>query len=131
MKKITLIFLSFFVFAIFSQIVKADILPYYSHSLRRYGIGFTSVVSPLVMYQTPSEEGKILETLNFDYKGNATCSINPEKCSIDDNSYFHSFTTASILSFSSGLPMVILSVPSQPFTRERSRTITCLFINAS
>ena len=84
MKKITLIFLSFFAFAIFSQIVKADILPYYSHSLRRYGIGFTSVVSPLVMYQTPSEEGKILETLNFDYKGNATCSINPNKCVIDE-----------------------------------------------
>ena len=62
----------------------ADVMPYYINSLRRYGVGFTNVFSPLVMRREPKTDGEILETLNFDYKGNATCSINKEKCDIDE-----------------------------------------------
>lgn len=63
---------------------KAEVLPYYINSLRRYGIGYTSVKSPLILRQTPDGEGKILETLNFDYLGKASCQINSNRCELDE-----------------------------------------------
>ena len=62
----------------------ADVMPYYINSLRRYGIGYTSIQSPLVMRRTPSNDGEILETLNFDYQASASCLINKKRCSIDE-----------------------------------------------
>ena len=75
----------FIVFIIFLNIIAmADVMPYYINSLRRYGIGYTSVQSPLVMRRTPSNDGEILETLNFDYNGSASCLVNKTRCSIDE-----------------------------------------------
>ncbi len=62
----------------------ADVAPRYINSLRRYGIGFTKVQSPLVMRQEPKSDGKILETLTFDYNSSASCAINKDKCQTDD-----------------------------------------------
>lgn len=81
MKKI---FLTLFIFFSLVSIVSAEVLPYYVNSLRRYGIGFTAVQSPVVLRQTPSEEAKTLETLNFDYNQNASCLVNKERCEIDE-----------------------------------------------
>lgn len=78
------IILTFFIFLSIVSVVSAEVLPYYINSLRRYGIGFTKVKSPLVMRQMPDNEGKILETLNFDYNRNVTCTINSLKCEIDE-----------------------------------------------
>ncbi len=80
MKKIIILFLliiNFYTSAL------ADVMPYYINSLRRYGIGYTEVKSPLVLRQTPSLEGKILETLVFDYNNSASCQIN-KNCNIDE-----------------------------------------------
>lgn len=76
MKKIFIIFLIFL-----NCSVLASVLPYYVNGLRRYGIGFTSVQSPLVMRRTPSDDGEILETLHFDFKtGETSCLINKTRC---------------------------------------------------
>lgn len=61
-----------------------EVMPYYINSIKRPGIGFTSVASPLVMRQEPNENAKILETLNFDYKNEPSCLINKERCKLDD-----------------------------------------------
>ncbi len=79
MKKL---FISFLIFLNFAAL--AEVMPYYINSLKRNGIGFTSVQSPLVMRRTPSDEGEILETLNFDYTGSASCLVNKTRCSIDE-----------------------------------------------
>ncbi len=82
MKKILTIF---FILITFSSIAFADVLPYYVNSLRRYGIGYTSVTSPTVMRQTPSKDGKILESLNFDFiTGETSCIENKTRCSQDE-----------------------------------------------
>ncbi|MBR2068138.1 MAG: hypothetical protein IJ877_00100 [Candidatus Gastranaerophilales bacterium] len=79
MKKFVIVFLIFL-----NCIALADVMPYYINSLRRNGIGFTSIQSPLVMRRTPSNDGEILETLNFDFKGQANCLINKSRCSVDE-----------------------------------------------
>ena len=79
MKKFLVIFI-----LILNVAALADVMPYYINSLRRYGIGYTSVKSPLVMRRTPSDDGEILETLNFDYQGRASCLINKKRCSVDE-----------------------------------------------
>lgn len=81
MKKIVLILLIFFNLLI---IANADVMPYYINSLRRYGIGYTAIKSPLVLRRTPEKTGEILETLNFDYQGNASCLVNKNRCLIDE-----------------------------------------------
>ena len=62
----------------------AEVMPYYINSLKRYGIGYTSVKSPVVLRRMPSNDGEILETLNFDYEGNVSCLINKARCNIDE-----------------------------------------------
>ena len=88
MKKIkNLIILNFILSLIFSisSVAIADVMPYYINSMRRYGIGYTSVSSPVVLRQTPNSEGKILETLNFNYATNETsCLENKQRCSQDE-----------------------------------------------
>ena len=79
MKKLLITFLIFLNIS-----ALADVMPYYINSLRRYGIGYTSVQSPLVMRRIPSHEGEILETLNFDFKGSASCLVNKTRCSMDE-----------------------------------------------
>lgn len=64
--------------------VNADVLPYYSNSLRRYGIGYTKVQSPLVMKREAKDDGEVLEKLNFDFKGNVFCEINKDRCQIEE-----------------------------------------------
>ena len=81
MKKILAIILTFLAIV---PVVLADVAPRYINSIRRYGVGFTKVQSPLVMRQEPKADGKVLETLNFDYKNNASCEINTNKCGIDE-----------------------------------------------
>ncbi len=88
MKKIIILFLLLFNFYITAN---ADVTPYYINSLRRYGIGYTEVKSPLVLRQTPDNEGKILETLIFDYNNSASCQINKDRCNIDE--IFASYST--------------------------------------
>ena len=61
-----------------------EVMPYYINSIKRTGIGFTSVTSPLVLRQEANDEAKILETLNFDYKSEPYCLINKQRCNIDD-----------------------------------------------
>ncbi len=94
MKKILL---TFFIFISLAQIVFADVMPYYINSLRRYGIGFTQVTSPLVMRQTPSNDGKILETLNFDFNNNTSCINNNQRCNIDE--VFSAYSTSKKIAF--------------------------------
>ena len=65
MKKIAI---SFFVIFNFCNVTFADVMPYYINSLKRYGIGYTQVQSPLVMKREAKEDGEILEILNFNYK---------------------------------------------------------------
>ncbi len=77
-----IIYLLFIYFNLY-QIANADVLPYYVNSLRRYGIGFTQVQSPVNLRATPG--GDILETLNFDYKtGETTCLVNKTRCTQDE-----------------------------------------------
>ena len=83
---------------IFSQLAFAEVMPYYINSLRRYGIGFTSVTSPLVLRNLPSEEGNIVETVNFDFKTEeVACLINKERCSQEE--VFSAFSPKNKLAF--------------------------------
>ena len=67
------------------QVVFAEVMPYYVNSLRRYGIGYTMVSSPLVLRNAPSLEGQIIETLNFDFKTEeASCLVNKQRCDIEE-----------------------------------------------
>lgn len=81
MKKILILF---FIFFSFSSEVFAEVMPYYINSLRRYGIGYTLVKSPLVLRREASMDGEILETLNFDYNQNVSCLVNKNRCNIDE-----------------------------------------------
>ncbi len=78
------IILTIFIFLNLLSIAKADVIPYYINSLKRYGIGYTSVSSPLVMRRTPDSNGEILETLEFDFKGNVACQKNTDRCDINE-----------------------------------------------
>lgn len=81
MKKILILF---FIFFSISLETFAEVMPYYINSLRRYGIGYTSIKSPLVLRREASDEGEILETLNFDYNKNVSCLVNKNRCNIDE-----------------------------------------------
>lgn len=81
MKKILILF---FIFFSISLETFAEVMPYYINSLRRYGIGYTSIKSPLVLRREASNEGEILETLNFDYNKNVSCLVNKNRCNIDE-----------------------------------------------
>ena len=82
MKKIIL---SFFVFFNLFLMANADVMPYYINSLRRYGIGYSEVKSPLVMKREIKEDSETLEILNFNFKEEiTTCEINKDRCSIDE-----------------------------------------------
>lgn len=82
MKRIILLFL---IFLNLYLTAKADVLPYYINSLRRYGMGFTSVQSPLVMRREAKSDGEILEVLNFNFKEEVTtCGKNKDRCEIDE-----------------------------------------------
>ena len=82
MKKIILLF---FIFFNLYLIANADVKPYYINSLRRYGIGYTKVQSPLIMRREAKNDGEILEILNFNYKEEKTiCEKNTNKCEIDE-----------------------------------------------
>ena len=95
MKKIIL---SFFVFLNLYLVACADVTPYYINSLRRYGIGYSQVQSPLVMRREPKLEGEILETLNFNYKIEETvCEKNKDKCNIDE--VFASYSKSKKIAF--------------------------------
>ena len=94
MKKILL---TVFLLFVLSGIVLADVAPYYINSLKRYGIGFTKVQSPLVMRLEPKKDAKILETLTFDYNNSAKCAINKNKCEIDD--IFAQYSTDKKIAF--------------------------------
>ena len=73
-------------------------MPYYINSLRRYGIGYTKVSSPLVMRREAKPEGEILETLNFNYKEEiTTCEINKDRCEIDE--VFAAYSKSKKLAF--------------------------------
>ena len=83
MRKYAIIIL--FIILNVAQAALADVMPYYINSLRRYGIGFTSVESPLVLRNLPSEEGNIIETVNFDFRTEeTTCLVNKEKCPTEE-----------------------------------------------
>ena len=76
--------------------VNADVLPYYINSLRRYGIGYTLIQSPVVLRDTP--KGNVVETLHFDFKtGETACLINKERCSQDE--VFAVFSQSKQLAF--------------------------------
>ena len=79
MKKVLILFL-----ILLNYVALAEVMPYYINSLKRGGIGFTSVQSPLVMRREPSNDSEILETLNFDYNNQTSCLINKSRCSIDE-----------------------------------------------
>ena len=60
-------------------------MPYYINSLRRCGIGYTQVVSPVVMKREIKEDSETLEVLNFNFKEEiTTCEINKDRCEIDE-----------------------------------------------
>ena len=82
MKKILILF---FILFSCSQMLLADVMPYYINSLRRYGIGYTKVQNPLIMRRETKLEGEILETLNFNFKEEVTsCEKNKDRCEIDE-----------------------------------------------
>lgn len=95
MKKVIL---SFFILLNITSLAVADVMPYYVNSLRRNGIGFTQVTSPLVLRRTPSSDGEILDTFHFDYKGNTACAVNKEKCSNIDE-IFAAYSESKKLAF--------------------------------
>lgn len=102
MKKI---FISFFIFLNLFLTAQADVMPYYINSLRRYGIGYTKVTSPVVMRREPKLEGEILETLNFNYKEEiTTCTINKERCDI--NEVFAAYSKTRKMAFMTTLDAV-------------------------
>ena len=89
-------FLLFTLFFNIALVAIADVRPYYINSLRRYGIGFVQVQSPLVLRNSP--KGDILETLNFDFKtGETTCLVNKDRCSQDE--VFAAFSQEKKLAF--------------------------------
>lgn len=95
MKKIIL---SFFIFFNIYLIAKADVMPYYINSLRRYGVGYTKVQSPLVMRREPKIDSEILEILSFNYKTEeTTCEKNKDRCSIDE--VFASYSKSKKIAF--------------------------------
>lgn len=95
MKKI---FLSFFIFISIYSLAQADVMPYYINSLRRYGVGYTKVQSPLVMRREAKTDGEILEILNFNFKQEeTTCEKNKDKCEIDE--VFASYSKTKKLAF--------------------------------
>ncbi len=78
----------------------ADVLPYYINSLRRYGIGYTQVQSPVNLRNAP--DGNIIETLNFDFKtGEVTCLVNKQRWSQDE--LFSVFSQSKKLAFLAAL----------------------------
>lgn len=82
MKKILI---SFLILINLYLAANADVAPYYINSLRRYGIGYTKVQSPLVMRREPKSDGEILENLTFNFKEEKTyCEKNTQKCDIDE-----------------------------------------------
>ena len=102
MKKIIL---SFFIFFNVYLVAQADVMPYYVNSLRRGGIGYTKVQSPLVMRREPKIDGEILETLNFNYKiEETTCEKNKERCFIDE--VFSSYSKSKKLAFMTTLDSI-------------------------
>lgn len=95
MKKI---FIALFVFLNLYLTAMADVMPYYVNSLRRYGIGYTLVKSPLVMRREAKVEGEVLEVLNFDYKQEETfCEKNKDRCQIDE--VFAAYSKSKNLAF--------------------------------
>jgi len=102
MKKIVI---SFFIFFNLYLVAVADVMPYYINSLRRYGIGYTQVTSPLVMRREPKLDAEILETLNFNYKiEETTCEKNKERCDI--NEVFASYSKSKKIAFMTTLDSV-------------------------
>jgi len=102
MKKI---FISLFIFLNLYLVAVADVMPYYINSLRRYGIGYTQVTSPLVMRREPKLDAEILETLNFNYKiEETTCEKNKERCDI--NEVFASYSKSKKIAFMTTLDSV-------------------------
>lgn len=99
MKKIVIIF---FIFFNLLSIVYADVMPYYINSLRRYGIGYTQVTSPLIMRREAKNDGEILEVLNFNFKEEKTfCEKNPDRCEIDE--VFSAYSKSKKLAFLTAL----------------------------
>jgi len=81
MKKICVLL---FIILGLAQIALADVMPYYVNSLRRYGIGFTNITSPLVLRKLPNDDADILETINFDFKTEeTTCLVNTSNCATE------------------------------------------------
>ena len=80
------VFLSVFLFDYLVSVCFAsiEVMPYYINSIKKTGIGLTSISSPLVMKQEPKNEAKTLEILTFDYKNPPMCAINEQKCNMDD-----------------------------------------------
>ena len=94
-----IIFFTCIYFNLFYQ-ANADVLPYYINSLRRYGIGYTKVQSPVNLRNAPN--GNITETLNFDFKtGEVTCLVNKQRCSQDE--VFSVFSQSKKLAFLTAL----------------------------
>ena len=95
MKKLLI---SFLVFLNMYLVACADVMPYYMHSLRRYGIGYTQVSSPLIMRREAKLEGEVLETLQFNYKEEiTTCEKNKDRCEIDE--VFSAYSKSKKLAF--------------------------------
>ena len=98
MTKLNKIIIIFFIFFSLAQMALAEVMPYYINSFRRYGVGLTSVASPLVLRNAPSEEGNIIETVNFDYKTEeVSCLVNKERCSQEE--VFSAFSPKRKLAF--------------------------------
>ena len=95
MRKFILLFFILFNLYLMAQ---ADVMPYYTSSLRRAGIGFSEVVSPLVMKREPKADGEILETLKFNFKEEKTiCEKNIDRCEIDE--VFASYSKSKKIAF--------------------------------
>ena len=95
MKKIVI---AFFIFFNLLSMVYADVMPYYVNSLRRYGIGYTQVASPLVMKREPKNDSETLEILSFNFKEEKTiCEKNLDKCKIDE--VFAAYSKSKKLAF--------------------------------
>ena len=91
-------FILFFIFLNLFAVAIADVMPYYINSLRRYGIGYTQVQSPLVMRREAKKDGEILEVLNFNYKKEETvCTKNKDRCEIDE--VFAAYSKSKKLAF--------------------------------
>lgn len=116
MKKILI---SFFIFLNIYLSAKADVMPYYVNSLKRYGIGYTNVQSPVVLRREPKLDGEILETLTFNFKEeNTTCEKNVEKCKIEEvfSAYSRSKKIAlmTTLDYTEGWSMVCFNQKEYP-----------------